>query len=294
VHIIAPVLQRHFADRRSRIVAVAILATLIVGIFAGATLGVIAFLKSEAGSVSALLNKMAEIIEGARGVLPQWIVQYLPDSVDDMREAISHWLRDHAGDLRVAGTETGRAIVLILVGMIIGAMVSLHEAEASTNQRPLARALTDRAEKVGDAFRRVVFAQVRISALNTFFTAIYLVIMLPLFGVHLPYAKTLVAVTFIAGLLPVIGNLISNTVIVVVSVAVSFTVAIASLAFLVVIHKLEYFLNARIVGSRIHARPWEILIAMLAMEAAFGLPGVAAAPIYYAYLKMELADRGLV
>src|SRR5207302_4517232 len=98
---------------------------------------------------------------------------------------------------------------------------------------------------------------------------------------------TLVAVTFIAGLLPVVGNLISNTVIVIVSLSVSFVVAIASLVFLVVIHKLEYFLNARIVGSRIHARPWELLIAMLAMEAAFGLPGVAAAPVFYAYLKME-------
>jgi hypothetical protein len=30
------------------------------------------------------------------------------------------------------------------------------------------------------------------------------------------------------------------------------------------------------------------------MEAAFGIEGVIAAPIYYAYIKNELADRGLV
>jgi len=30
------------------------------------------------------------------------------------------------------------------------------------------------------------------------------------------------------------------------------------------------------------------------MEAAFGLPGVVAAPIYYAYAKQELTVRGLV
>jgi len=30
------------------------------------------------------------------------------------------------------------------------------------------------------------------------------------------------------------------------------------------------------------------------MEAAFGLPGVIAAPIYYACLKQELIDAGLV
>jgi len=61
-----------------------------------------------------------------------------------------------------------------------------------------------------------------------------------------------------------------------------------------VIHKLEYFLNARIVGTQINARPWELLVAMLVMEAAFGAGGLIAAPIYYAYLKDELLDRGLI
>jgi predicted PurR-regulated permease PerM len=75
---------------------------------------------------------------------------------------------------------------------------------------------------------------------------------------------------------------------------VSLEVAIGSLAFLVIIHKLEYFLNARIVGSQIRAAAWELLLAMLVLEAAFGIAGVAAAPIYYAYLKDELAARGLI
>ena len=39
---------------------------------------------------------------------------------------------------------------------------------------------------------------------------------------------------------------------------------------------------------------WELLVGMVLMEAAFGLAGLVAAPIYYAYLKDELAARGLV
>jgi predicted PurR-regulated permease PerM len=147
---------------------------------------------------------------------------------------------------------------------------------------------------MGEAFRRVVFAQLRISAINTAFTAIYLAVVLPLFGVHLPFTKTMIVVTFIAGLLPVIGNLISNSVIVVVSLTHSPAMAVASLAFLVVIHKLEYFLNARIVGAQISAKAWELLTAMLLMESAFGLAGLAAAPICYAWLKDELSSRGLI
>ena len=67
-----------------------------------------------------------------------------------------------------------------------------------------------------------------------------------------------------------------------------------SLAFLVVIHKLEYFVNARVMGGQIRARAWELLLAMLVMDAVFGIPGVIAAPIYYAYLKNELTAQTLI
>jgi predicted PurR-regulated permease PerM len=60
------------------------------------------------------------------------------------------------------------------------------------------------------------------------------------------------------------------------------------------IHKLEYFLNAEIVGNRIQAKSWELLLAMLVFEAAFGLEGLVAAPIYYAYIKTELRGLGLI
>ena len=294
VHMLAPLLQQRFFTARSRLAAVVVLSTLIVGLMTAAILGAIAFVRSDAGSLPGLLRKMAEIIEGTRNALPSWMLEYLPADADELREAVTHWLREHAPELRIAGAEAGRVFAHILVGMVIGAMVSLREAVPAGTQQPLAHALIERTAVLGDAFRRVVFAQLRISTLNTTFTALYLLGLLPLFGVHLPLTKTLIAVTFVAGLLPIIGNLISNTVIVVVSLAHSPYIALASLVFLIVIHKLEYFLNARIVGSQIRARAWELLLAMLAMEAAFGLPGVVAAPIYYAYLKQELTDRGLV
>jgi predicted PurR-regulated permease PerM len=59
------------------------------------------------------------------------------------------------------------------------------------------------------------------------------------------------------------------------------------LGFLIIVHKLEYFINARIVGTQINARAWEILLWMLVMERLFGLIGVVAAPVFYAWLKAE-------
>ena len=291
VHVIA---ARITARTGGKVAAVGLLATLIVGLLVAMMFGIVEFVRGDAGSLPRLLLKLAEIVEDSRNKLPAWILDYIPGDPETMKSTAITWLREHATELRLVGGDIGRVLVHLLIGMVIGAMVSLNEASGKAEHGPLATALAERARRLGDAFRNVVFAQVRISALNTFFTAIYLLAVLPVAGVHLPYAKTLVAITFLAGLLPVVGNLISNTVIVVVSLSQSASAALGSLVFLVVIHKLEYFLNARIVGERIRAKAWEILLAMLLMESAFGIAGLVAAPIYYAYLKDELAARKLV
>jgi len=245
-------------------------------------------------NLPALVRKMADIIGSARAYLPPWAREYLPSNVNEMENAAAAWLRANGRELQVFGERAGGVLLHLLVGMIIGAMVALTDLRPTRELPVLSRALEQRVSRLGQSFRRIVFAQIRISALNTFLTAIYLVVILPLLGVNLPLTKTMILVTFVAGLLPVIGNLISNTVIVVVSLSVSIYAAIGSLIFLVGIHKLEYFVNARIIGGQIHARAWELLLAMLVMDAIFGIPGVIAAPIYYAYIKDELKARGLV
>ncbi|OHC64097.1 MAG: hypothetical protein A2040_15930 [Rhodocyclales bacterium GWA2_65_19] len=294
VHLTAPLLESRLSGLRAKQAAVIFLAALVVGatvLGAALTMG---FFRGDSGSLAALAQKMAEILENSRQSLPDWLVGALPDSVEGIKSAVVQWLREHAGQVQTLGKEAGLVMAHVLIGLIIGALLALREVGAEQTMRPLAAALAERARRLADAFRRIVFAQVRISAINTVFTALYLAVLLPLLGIHLPLTKTMIALTFVAGLLPVIGNLVSNTVIVVVSLAHSPQVAVGSLAFLVLVHKFEYFLNARIVGARISARSWELLLAMLVMEAAFGLPGVVAAPVYYAYLKQELIDAGLV
>lgn len=293
VHIVAPRIPLA-RGRVGKVWAVALVAGIVVVALAAALFALIAFLRSDGGGLSALVQKTADILDAARNKLPPWVLESLPTDPDLLKEAVIGWFKDHAADLRGFGGEVGHVVAHVLIGMVIGAMVSLREALPAHENGPLADELIERARRVGEAFRRVVFAQVRISALNTAFTAAYLLFGLRIAGIELPFAKTLILVTFVAGLLPVVGNLISNTVILVVSLSVSLEAAIASLVFLVVIHKLEYFLNARIVGTRIHASPWELLLAMLVMEAAFGIPGLAVAPVYYAYMKDELASRGLI
>ena len=253
VHIISPYIARRMPGKIAKLVAVGLLATAVVGIITLIGMGMAALFGSDSGGLSRLISQMAQIIEDSRQILPKWIDERLPANAVTLQQAVTQWLRDHSSDLQFVGTQAGRHAAHMIIAMVIGGMLALREAVVIEHYKPFSRALVQRIAMFGDAFRNIVFAQVRISAINATFTGIYLAVVLPMMGVHLPFTKTMIAITFIVGLLPVIGNLISNTVIVVVSMSHSLGVAIGSLAFLVVIHKLEYFLNARIIGGKIRA-----------------------------------------
>jgi len=291
---ITPFAQRYFNTKLAKMLVVGLFAAVVIAAIAGAVFGLIAFFKSDIENLPRLLAKVSDILDRVRVGIPPFLAGYLPDDIADLQQQALEWLRTHVAELQMMGTHTLVTFAETLIAMVIGVVLSLREVDPHSVPGPLAIALTERAGRFAGAFRNVALSQLWISLLNTSFTAIYLVIGLHLFDVHLPLTKTMIAITFIVGLLPIIGNLTSNTIVVIVSLAHSPAVAVASLVFLIVIHKLEYFLGARIVGSRIKSQIWELLIAMMVMEALFGVPGLVAAPIYYAYLKSELLDAKLI
>lgn len=272
-----------------------------LGVLVGAVIGGLfalgfafwAFLHGGRG-MAALLTTIAETLENVRRSLPLELANLVPDTMEDLRDQAATVLRDHSRQLSQAGMAGLKTFLHIAFGMVIGGMTALHHFRPTDHGTPFAEALHERASRLADAFEKVVFAQVKISALNTMFTVLYLLLVLPLFHVRLPLASVLIPLTFIAGLIPVIGNLISNTAIVLIGLGVSPAVALVSLGFLVGIHKLEYFFNARIVGGEVQAEAWELLCAMVVMEAVFGMPGLISAPVVYAWLKDELKACGVL
>jgi predicted PurR-regulated permease PerM len=259
----------------------------------------VTMLRRGAGNVPAMMEQMAEILGSVRiwlgGVGRQFIPEVMTDA-EDFKGAAASWLKANAQTLRAGSLWLGVGLVHMIMGTLLAVLVffrrvTRHDAE---NRGPLARHLVDKVDRFAHAFARVATAQIKISAVNTTLTGIYLLVVLPLFGIHVPFATTLVVITFLCGLIPVLGNLISNTVITILSMGVSIGTAVASLSFLVVIHKLEYLINSRIVGGETDSQAWEILLAIIVGEAAFGVGGVVLAPILYAFLKRDLRDRGLV
>jgi len=131
------------------------------------------------------------------------------------------------------------------------------------------------------SFATVMGAQILISAINTTLTSVFVI------AVKLPYAVVVIGVTFLCGLLPVVGNLISNAVIVCIAFTISPNMALAALIFLVVVHKLEYFLNSKIIGDRIKNPVWLTLVGLILGEKLMGLPGMVLAPVLLHYIKFE-------
>lgn len=277
-------LARGLAAGLLGLVAMALVALVIVLLWG--------FVRGRFGDLPAVLERMGETLARLKETLETAGISAPLPARGGSTEAVAGWLRENAGALRHAGTVGARGLAHALLGAVVGVLVFFRVPGGEPG--PLAAALEKRLTRFARCFRSVAKAQVEISAVNTLLTAGFVFVILPALGVALPLRSTLVAITFLCGLVPVAGNLLSNTVIVLVSLGVSPWAAAGALAFLVLVHKLEYVLNAKIVGGRIGAAAWETLLAILVFEAAFGVPGVVLAPVVYAWAKSELASRGLV
>ena len=228
--------------------------------------------------------------------IPEKFHVYLPDNLIELKESFLNILKKSAPDMLLTTKNITISLVHIIIGMFIGILIAIGnlESEVIDDSKKFKKELLERINTFGDVFHKVVFAQVKISAINAILTAIYLLVILPIMNINIPYAKTLVVLTFLFGLLPVVGNLISNTLITLISLNVSFDVAIYSLVFLVVVHKLEYYINAKIVGDKIKTTIWEMLIAMLIFESIFGVIGAVLSPVIYGYIKEEFNKNNLI
>ena len=239
-----------------------------------------------------LLTYMARTVLELRLKLPADMAAHLPEGVADIQRIIASYLGAKAGALAMAGRAWLAGVLFAYVGLLIGALAAVRPPVLALG--PLAQQLKLRITLFGEAFRQIVVAQFWIAAFNTLLTALFLLFVLPIWGLQLPYTPVLITFTFVAGLVPIVGNLVCNVVITIVGLSVSPLAAAACLGFLILIHKAEYVINAKVVGRRTQMGVWELLSVMFVAEAVFGPAGLVAAPLFYAYLKKELVAARLV
>jgi predicted PurR-regulated permease PerM len=206
-------------------------------------------------------------------------------------DTLKHEGRYWGGVARLA-RESATQLLYLIVGCVValslffGARLELAGEEHAVRNNLYSRCCEEVAKRFQvfyASFATVMGAQVVISAVNTVLSAIFM------FAVGLPYVAVVVGVTFLCGLLPIVGNVLSNAVIVCIALTVSPGKALLALIYLVGIHKLEYFLNSKIVGGRIRNPLWLTLLALVVGERLAGVPGMILAPVVLYYVKVETA-----
>ena len=276
----------HFVKRGGKLLAVALFLVLISGVAYG--LG---------HFINHTVRALPDIADKAIPSVIQWAREYqieLPftdyDSLKDLASDTVKSQVNYLGNVARFARGATSQFIFVLVGCIVAISIFLNPRLELDRDKYVLRDnlyslccdhIAKRFEILYESFATVIGAQIVISTINTVFTTIFVLV------VGLPYAVVVIGVTFLCGLIPVLGNLVSNTIIVGIGFTVSPKMALTALVFLVVIHKLEYFLNSKIIGWRIRNPLWLTLLALVLGEKLLGLPGMVLAPVVLNYIRME-------
>jgi predicted PurR-regulated permease PerM len=219
---------------------------------------------------------------------------HLPfDDEQSLKTFALEYLRTKLGELGKFAKIATKEFVFVAIGLVVSVSLFLNPAIDLERKRHRIRRnlysfacdeVSARFRSFFDSFASVMGAQMIISVLNTGFTAAYLLV------INLPYTLLVIGLTFLCGLLPIVGNLISNSIIVAVSFTVAPKLAIWSLIFLIILHKLEYFLNSKIIGDRIKNPVWLTLLGLIIGERLMGIPGMILAPVVLHFIKVEVSS----
>jgi predicted PurR-regulated permease PerM len=278
-----------FMKRCGKWTAIAI----FVGLLAGAAYGLAFFVQATAEALPAIAEKAVPAII-------QWAGAHqiaLPfTDLDSLKEEGVKFAHTEAKDIgKFADFARGatRQFVYLTIGCLVAMGLFLNprlemDPPSGAGRNNLyslcCGEISRRFATFYQSFAIVMNAQVAISAINAGLTAIFMA------ALGLPHLVVAVGVTFICGLLPVVGNLLSNMVVVAIGFMVSPARGLGALVFLVCIHHLGFFLNSKIIGAKIRSPIWLTLLALVVGESLMGVTGMILSPVALHYIRIEASQ----
>lgn len=190
-------------------------------------------------------------------------------------EKIVEGAKHYAGSAIGAASALGHFFVYVLMAFVLAVVYVLEEDELhafwsrSVESRSLAGTLARWFGHVADATMVTVQLQVIVAACNTLLTLPVLLLL----GVPNPGA--LMLLIFVSALVPVVGNIVSGTVLALLAYQQKgwFGVGIfVGLTFL--LHKIEaYYLNPRLTSQHVKIPSFLLIVSLIACEHVFGFKG---------------------
>lgn len=247
------------------------------------TLGIVALGEGIAGFDPARLEgQFTRLVTAMLEGLPAVVQAHLPDTPAGVVGLLKTSVQEHLSEIFRAGKSLAGGVLLFLVSFLVG-ILAAEADKGAPSENPLVTQLRGFLA----AFELALLTQVKLAVLYTLLTSLYVLVAVPAFGYEFTEPYLLIGLTFMFGLIPVIGNLAANVSTLLLSLKIAMPVAVASLVFLVTIHKLEYILIGKFMGRKQQVPLWKILATMVVFEHIAGLPGVLLAPVVVVWLSVK-------
>jgi predicted PurR-regulated permease PerM len=260
---------------------------MVVLLLAAGTLTLIGF--TSAGRLKA-------IIIDTRDTLPQrmaavrehpWytaLEEYLPDS-EDLAKSAEHY----AQDVAKSAAAVGRVFVSAVIGFILAAVYFLDQDRIrafrdSLRPRTLFGTLVRWFEHLAESVSLTVQLQLVVAGCNAVLTLPVLLL------IGVPHIPALMALIFVSGMIPVVGNMISGWVLIVISFQVKGWVGVVIFVVLTfVLHKIEsYYLNPRLTARHVALPSFMLILSIIAWEHLLGFAGLFMSfPVLYLAGKLR-------
>ncbi len=227
-------------------------------------------------------GRVAKVVVETRETLPQrmesikdnelflQLKDHLPDG-DQLAERASHY----GEEIAKSAAELGHFAIAFVIGLVL-AIVFFFDREKVFAFRDLLphisifSTLLRWAEHAAEAVSLMVQVQLLVAGVNALLTLPVLL----LIGVH--HVPALMVLIFVAGLIPVVGNLISGGVLMLVAFqAKGVPGVLIFVALTFVLHKVEaYYLNPRLTSRHVKLPSFLLILSLIACEHLFGIVGL--------------------
>eukprot|EP01034_Spumella_vulgaris_P045619 gene45620-56838_t len=162
--------------RAAQVVAAAVVMLMPLALLAAGLTHSRGYLVDAPQQYRELLTYMARTVLELRLKLPADMAAHLPEGAAEIQRIIASYLGAKAGALAMAGRAWLGSVLFAYVGLLIGSLAAVRTSNTSLG--PLAQLLGQGCE----AFRQIVAAQFWIAAFNTLLTALFLLFVLPFWG----------------------------------------------------------------------------------------------------------------
>lgn len=216
------------------------------------------------------------------------IAEYLPDSEDLAKSA-----ERYASDVAKSAAAVGRAFIAAIVGLILAVVYFLDEDRIrayrdSLSSRTLFGTLVRWAEHLAESVSLTVQLQLVVAACNTVLTLPVLLI------IGMGHVPGLMLLIFVSGLIPVVGNMISGWVLIVLAFQVKGWLGVVIFVVLTfILHKVEsYYLNPRLTARHVDLPGFVLILSLIAWEHLLGFTGLFVSfPVLYLVGKIRSEFR---